>query len=281
MLRQCFKSLASRTGAAPLLHVRMSSSTSDQKLAGKVAIVTASTEGIGLAVAKRLCQDGAKVMISSRKQQNVDAAVQQLRSISVQVSGVVCHVAKYEDRAKLIEETIKQFGGVDILVSNAGTSPYFGCLLDTPEEAWDKIFDINVKAGFLLCREIYPHMEKRGAGAIVFVSSIAAYSPFSMIGAYSVSKTTLVGLTKALAPELAKSNIRVNSVAPGLIKTKFSKALWGQSDKIAEATLKQIPMHRFGTPEDCAGAVSFLASDDSAYMTGETILVTGGMTSRL
>ncbi|KAL8570482.1 hypothetical protein ACOMHN_034517 [Nucella lapillus] len=281
MLGQGLKRLAVRADtAACLLHMRMASNTGGQKLAGKVAIVTASTEGIGLGIAKRLCEDGAKVMVSSRKKEKVDAAVQQLRSENLQASGIVCHVSDAAHRTKLIEETMKQFGGVDILVSNAGVSPYFGPLLSTPEDAWDKIFDTNVKSGFMLCKEIAPHLEKRGGGSIVFVSSIAAYSPVALIGAYSISKTAVLGMVKALAPELAGGNIRINGVAPGIIKTGFSAALWG-NEQIADASLQQIPLRRFGTPEDVAGVVSFLASEDSSYLTGETILAAGGMIGRL
>lgn len=263
-----------------VLQTRMASGSSGQKLAGKVAIVTASTEGIGFAIAKRLCEDGAKVMISSRKQKNVDAALQQLRSQNLQVSGLVCHVGKKEDRDKLLAETVQQFGGVDILVSNAAANPYYGPLLNTPEEAWDKIFDTNVKATFFLCKEVAPYLEKRGKGVIVIVSSIGGMVPFPMIGAYSVSKTALLGLTKALAPELAGMNIRVNGLAPGIIKTKFSKALW-EDETMASLSAQQIPLGRLGTSEDCAGVVSFMVSDDAAYMTGENVVVSGGMTSRL
>ncbi|XP_076449875.1 dehydrogenase/reductase SDR family member 4-like [Babylonia areolata] len=256
------------------------SDTGGKKLAGKVAIVTASTEGIGLAIARRLCQDGAKVMISSRKQKNVDGAVTQLRNESLDVAGVVCHVANKEHRARLIEETVSKFGGIDILVSNAAANPYFGTLLDTPEAAWDKIFDTNVKATFFLCKDVVPYLEKRGGGSIVLVSSRAGFVPETTIGAYSISKTALLGLTKALAPELASSNIRVNCLAPGLIKTKFSKALW-ESDSTLEEIHRGIPMHRAGVPEECAGVVSFMVSEDSSYMTGETIVVSGGLSSRL
>ncbi|XP_070196495.1 dehydrogenase/reductase SDR family member 4-like isoform X1 [Littorina saxatilis] len=281
MLRHFFKALASTAEtAAPLIQTRFTASSSGSKLAGKVAIVTASTDGIGLAIAKRLCQDGAKVMISSRKQKNVDTVVQQLRGENLEVAGVVCHVAKKADRAKLIDETVKQFGGIDILVSNAAANPYYGALLNTPEEAWDKIFDTNVKATFMLCQEVVPHLEKRGGGNIVLVGSTAAYSPAGLIGAYSISKTALLGLTKALAPELANSNIRINCLAPGIIRTKFSQALT-ENDMASDVALQQIPMHRFGTTEECAGATSFLVSDDSSYMTGETIVVSGGMASRL
>ncbi|XP_005111190.1 dehydrogenase/reductase SDR family member 4 isoform X1 [Aplysia californica] len=250
------------------------------KLAGKVAIVTASTDGIGFAIARRLAQDGAKVMVSSRKQNNVDNAVKALKQENLNVEGLVCHVAKKEDRSKLFNETVKKFGGIDVLVSNAASSTYFGPTLNTPEDSYDKMFDLNVKSSFMLCKEVVPEMEKRGSGSMILVSSIAAYTPMSMIGIYSLTKTALLGLNKVLAPELAAHNIRINCIAPGIIKTKFSNALTQNEDALNVA-LSTIPLGRLGTPEECSGAASFLASDDSAYMTGETIVVSGGMTGRL
>lgn len=249
------------------------------KLDGKVAIVTASTDGIGLAIAERLASDGAKVMISSRKQQNVDSALTQLRGKGLTVSGCVCHVANKEQRKKLIEKTVTEFGGVDILVNNAAANPYFGPILNTPESAWDKIFETNLKAPFYMTTEVVPLMEKRGGGSVVFVSSQAGYQPNEFMAAYSISKTAMLGMIKALVPELARSNIRVNGIAPSVIKTKFSKALWtsDQSDGIKST----IPLQRFATPEECAGIVSFLASSDASYITGDTVLVNGGLPARL
>jgi len=263
------------------LSVRMASTAAGpSRLAGKVAIVTASTEGIGLAIARRLCQDGAKVMISSRKQQNVDKAVEELSAEKLSVAGTVCHVAKAEDRARLIQETISKFGGIDILVSNAAANPFMGQILDCKEPAWDKIFETNVKASFFLCKEVVPHIEKRGGGSVVFVSSIAGYLPFEFLGPYSVSKTALFGLTKALVPQLSSMNIRVNCVAPGVIKTKFSEQLW-KADGVKDLALMTIPVKRFGEPSEVASLVAFLSSDDASYITGECSLVTGGMPGRL
>ncbi|KAL5020970.1 hypothetical protein ScPMuIL_000125 [Solemya velum] len=252
------------------------------KLAGKVAIVTASTDGIGLAIAKRLGQDGAKVMISSRKKEHVEGTVENLRKQNLDVAGTICHVGKSKDRESLVQETLKTFGGIDILVSNAAANPVFGPILDTSEEAWDKIFDVNIKSAFLLCKEVVPHMEARGSGAIVFVSSFVGYAPSELMGPYSVSKTALIGLTKAMSPQLAGMNIRVNCLAPGLIKTKFSEMLWKNPNTgFQQDFLNSIAMKRFGEPEECSGTVSFLVSDDASYITGETILVTGGIPARL
>lgn len=251
-----------------------------KKLQGKVALVTASTEGIGLAIARRLGQDGARVLLSSRKQQNVDRAVQDLRKEGIEVEGTVCHVGNKEDRQRLIETAVQRFGGVDILVSNAAVNPFAGSILESNEEVWDKILDVNVKATFLLVKLVVPKMQERGGGSIVIVSSVAGFTPFPSLGPYSVSKTALLGLTKALAPELSPLNIRVNCLAPGLIRTKFSSALW-KNEAVCEHLMSTLGISRIGQPDDCAGAVSFLCSPDASYITGETIVVSGGSHSRL
>ncbi|KAM6949301.1 dehydrogenase/reductase SDR family member 4 [Aplochiton taeniatus] len=253
---------------------------SQSSLAGKVAIVTASTDGIGLAAAQALGLRGAHVVVSSRRQANVDQAVQLLQGQNIQVTGTTCNVGKSEDREKLVEMTLKQCGGVDILVSNAAVNPFFGNIMDSTEAVWDKILDVNVKSAFLMTKLVVPHMEKRGGGSVVFVSSVAGYQPMQGLGPYSVSKTALLGLTKALAPELAHSNIRVNCVAPGIIKTRFSSALW-QDEDVADEFKKQLCIKRIGEPEEIGGVIAFLCSKDASYITGETITATGGMNCRL
>jgi len=250
------------------------------KLAGKVAVVTASTEGIGLAIAQNLGRHGASVMVSSRKAANVEKAVKQMQEEGLDVDGMVCHVGKSDDRAALLDSTVKRWGGLDILVSNAAVNPYFGPILGCPEETWDKIFEINVKATFLLFQACVPLFEARGGGSAVFVSSIGGFQPIPFLGPYSVSKTALFGLTKALATEVASDNIRVNCIAPGIIKTKFAEALT-DNETIAEKALETLPMGRFGAPEEMGGVVSFLASDEASYVTGETIVLAGGMNARL
>ncbi|KAG8236435.1 hypothetical protein J437_LFUL016962 [Ladona fulva] len=244
-------------------------SSSAPKLKGKVIVVTASTDGIGLAIAKRVANDGANVVVSSRKEKNVQEAVQKLKSEGLSAEGVVCHVAKAEDRARLLNKAVETFGGIDVLVSNAATNPAVGPVLDCEESVWDKIFEINVKAAFLLSKEVLPYLRKRGGGSIIYVSSIAGFQPFNLLGAYSVSKTALLGLTKAASQDLASENIRVNCIAPGIVKTRFSSAV--STDNISELAV----------PEEIGGIASFLCSDDASYITGETIVVSGGMASRL
>lgn len=210
---------------------------------GKVAIVTASTEGIGFGIAQRLARDGCKVMISSRKQANVEKALGLLKADNLDVAGVTCHVGKAEDREKLLGETLTQFGGVDFLISNAAVNPTYGSILDVTEDQWSKIFDVNVKSSFLLAKQVVPEMSKRKNGSIVFISSIGGLHPMPMIGAYSVSKTALLGLTKALSFECAPRGIRVNCIAPGVVRTKFASALT-ESEEISEMVLSNLHIKR-------------------------------------
>lgn len=269
------------TRTASALVRSMSSSTAGVgRLSGKVAVVTASTDGIGYAIAKKLGEEGAHVVVSSRKMDNVERAVSDLKAANLQVTGMACHVGKAEDRKALFDLVKEQFGGLDILVSNAAVNPYFGSALATPEAAYDKIFDVNVKATFQLIQEAVPLMKGRDNSSITIVSSIGGYTPFELLGIYSVSKTALIGLTKALTPELADHKIRVNCLCPGVIRTKFSGALW-KDQAAEEECLKMIPMNRLGEPEDCGGVVSFLSSDDARFVTGESIVVAGGSQSRL
>ncbi|CAF2891205.1 unnamed protein product [Rotaria sp. Silwood2] len=254
------------------------------RLAGKVACVTASTDGIGFAIAHRLAREGARVVISSRKQDNVQKAVDALKKEKFDIYGTVCHVSKSDDRKRLLDETIKKYGKLDILVSNAAISPRVGNILETTESEWEKIFDVNVKSAFFLIKEAIPYLEAQKNSSIVIVSSIAGYSPMDLIGAYSVSKTTLLGLTKALVNPCIEKGIRINAIAPGIIKTKFSRSLWDNDNNGKES--EDVPFDgcaigRVGTPDECANTVAFLASDDASYITGETIVVAGGMPSHL
>jgi len=288
------------------LQRNMSQAAAPGKMSGRVAVVTASTEGIGFAIARRLCEDGAKVVVSSRRAGNVEKAVATLQGEGfADVVGVQCNVSKEKDRQTLIHETMNKFGHIDVLVSNAAVNPAMGDILNCPEPVWDKIFDVNVKSALLLTQLVVPHMQSRSRGSIVYVSSIGGFNIMPLLGAYCVSKTALLGLTKAVALQVADDNIRVNCVAPGVIKTKFSAPIFlpppfnknlktpavrhvalrenslTSVDGIKEAVMQQIPMGRVGEPHEVAGLVAFLASDDSTYVTGENFVVAGGMASRL
>ncbi|XP_011252942.2 dehydrogenase/reductase SDR family member 4 isoform X2 [Camponotus floridanus] len=237
---------------------------------------------MGFSIAKRLAQEGAKVMISSRKESNVKKAVEELQSEGLQIEGTVCHVAKAEDRKNLFEKTKANFGGLDILVSNAAVNPTPDfVLVQNTEEVWDKIFDINVKSTFLLIKDSLPLLKCSKSPSIIIISSAAAYSnPYSSLGIYSISKTALLGLTKITARDLAPDGIRVNCIAPGIIKTRFSKLLYN-SDETYDVAISQISMRRLGMPDEIGSVAAFLASSDASYITGETIVVSGGTESRL
>eukprot|EP00475_Leptophrys_vorax_P042584 TRINITY_DN80237_c0_g1_i1.p1 TRINITY_DN80237_c0_g1~~TRINITY_DN80237_c0_g1_i1.p1 ORF type:complete len:254 (+),score=31.90 TRINITY_DN80237_c0_g1_i1:170-931(+) len=252
-------------------------SSAPRRLQGKVAVVTASTAGIGLGIAERLGEEGASVVISSRKQANVDAAVESLRSKGVDASGLVCHVGSAVHRKELADFAVAKYGRIDIFVSNAAVNPTLGPILDLSEKELDKLLDTNLKATVLLIKEVVPHIPE--GGNIIFVSSIAGFQPMPMLGMYSVTKTALLGLTKALAAELGP-DIRVNCVAPGIVPTQFASYLVRDEAMRKEAEDRTL-LGRLGMPSDIAGAVAFLASDDAAYVTGETIIVAGGMQSRL
>ncbi|CAI0410864.1 unnamed protein product [Linum tenue] len=249
-----------------------------RRFEGKVAIVTASTQGIGFAIAQRLGLEGASIVISSRKQQNVDEAVEKLRAQGIQnVIGVVCHVSNAQQRKNLIEKTVEKYGKVDVVVSNAAVNPSTEPILNTKDSVLDKLWEINVKASILLLRDAAPHMPK--GSSVVLVSSITGYHPPSSMAMYGVTKTALLGLTKALAAEMAP-DIRVNCIAPGFVPTHFASFIT-ENDEMRKELEAQTLLNRLGTTEDMGAAVAFLASDDASYITGETLVVAGGMPSRL
>lgn len=250
------------------------------RLSKKVAVITGSTRGIGYGIAERLAKEGASIVVCSRRQEHVDSAVKKLKSQGFDVTGISCHVANASDRTKLFQLAENTFGGIDILIVSAGVNPSVEGVLDCEESAWDKIFNVNVKASYLLAKEVLPYLKQRKGGKIIFNSSAVVYNPTAYLGAYMVSKTALHGLTKAAAIQLAKQNVQVNCIAPGLIETRFAELLIrNQTDRARH--LAMIPLGRFGTPEDVAAVAAFLASDDANYITGEIITVSGGAGGRL
>jgi len=249
-----------------------------KRFESKVAIVTASSEGIGLSIAHRLAKEGAHVVISSRKKANVETAVKKLQAEGLTVTGVVCHVSKAEDRKNLITIASKINGKIDILISNAAVQPLAGPSLDAPDEVWDKIFEVNVKAAWQLVKDTVNYMPK--GSSILFVSSTAAYDPSAPLGLYGLSKTTLLGLTRLLARELGPKEIRVNGLAPGIIKTKFSAMLW-QTKEAESYGKSRAFLGRIGESDEMGGVAAFLVSDDASFVTGETVVAGGGTVSHL
>lgn len=244
----------------------------------RVALVTAATEGIGLAVARRLAQDGAHVVLSSRKQENVDRAVEDLAKEGLSVSGRVCHVGRDDHRKALVKDTVDRFGKIDVFVSNAAVNPTTESIREMSEQAVNKLVDINFKSHIFLYQLVAPHMAE--GGSIVFVSSVTAYHPSLPLTLYATCKTALLGLTKACAGEMAETNVRVNCVAPGFVPTKFSSALTA-TDEMTDMLKGQTMLKRLGTAQEIASSVAFLCGSDASYVTGETLVVSGGMQSKL
>jgi|TARA_R110000796_G_scaffold60307_4_gene139388 NAD(P)-dependent dehydrogenase (short-subunit alcohol dehydrogenase family) len=244
-------------------------------LKNKVAIVTGASKGIGESIARGLAEYGAKVVISSRNQEAVDQVANNLKKEGYDALGIACHVGDEDQLKKLVEETMNAYGGLDILVNNAATNPFYGPL-DTMENAlFDKIMDINAKAPFHLANLCYPIMKKSGGGSIINIASVEGMKPSVGLGLYSVSKAALIMLTKSQAVEWGKFGIRSNAICPGLIKTKFSSALW-QNEKILDQVTRHLPAGRMAVPDEMAGLACFLASDASSYCTGSVFTADGG-----
>jgi len=242
---------------------------------GKIIMITGASRGIGEAVAQGFCELGGEVILTSRKQESLDKVAGQLKDKGGKACAIACHIGKDEDRKKLIEQVFETYGKLDVLVNNAATNPLFGPAMDATQEAWDKIFEVNLKGPFFLSKLAAAKMAEKGGGAIVNVSSTAGIKPMMGLGVYSISKAALLMMTKVLASELGEKNIRVNAVAPGIIKTKFSEALW-KNDLIRKVVEQTSPLGRIGETDDVVGAVVFLASDAAKYITGETFVVNGG-----
>jgi NAD(P)-dependent dehydrogenase (short-subunit alcohol dehydrogenase family) len=247
-------------------------------LSGKVAIVTGSSRGIGRASAELLAKMGAKVVISSRKADACEAVTDGINKAGGEALTIPCNISRREEVDALVAGTVKHFGRLDILVCNAAVNPYYGPLLDITDEAFDKIMGANVKSNIWLCGRAMPHMVERGGGSVVIISSIGGLRGSTVIGAYGISKAADFSLARSLAGEWGPKNIRVNCIAPGLVKTDFARALWENEDLLKRRTATT-PLRRIGEPHEIAGAVVYLASDASSFMTGQTIVIDGGVTT--
>ncbi|MFA9418801.1 MAG: SDR family NAD(P)-dependent oxidoreductase, partial [Gammaproteobacteria bacterium] len=219
-----------------------------------------------------------RVVVSSRKQEAVDAVAEAFKGDGLEATGIAANMGNIEDIHALVDKTNKAYGGIDIIINNAAVNPVFGSIQDTDERAFDKIIDVNLKGPFELCKKAHPILKQRGGGSIIHISSIGGLKPEAGIGIYSVSKAAINNLTLAMAQDWGVDNIRVNAICPGLIKTKFSEALWND-EKILDRFIKHIPVNRAGVPDDVAGLAVFLASDAAAYCTGGLYLVDGGYTA--
>jgi dehydrogenase/reductase SDR family member 4 len=244
-------------------------------LTGKVALITGASKGIGESIAHYLAAQGAKVVVNSRKQEAVDAVANAIITEGGQAVGIAGQVGNADDCKNLFDFTMETYGRVDILVNNAAANPVFGPVENTDDKAFNKIMDVNVKAPFDLAKMCLPVMQQNGGGSIINISSIGGVSPEMMLGIYSVSKAALISLTKVMATEWGKYNVRANVICPGLIQTKFSQALWS-NEAIMKHMMSQLPLSRMGQPEEIASLALFLASDASSYCTGGVFVADGG-----
>ena len=244
-------------------------------LSGRVALVTGASRGIGSAIAEILAEHGAQVVLSSRKQADLDTEAERINALYPEKAvAIAAHAGKQDDLERLVQQAMERFSRIDILINNAATNPYFGPVLGAELSAWDKTFEVNLRGVFVLNQQVYRASMEAHGGAIVNIASIGGIRPGLGLGVYNVSKAALIMLTRQLARELG-GQVRVNAVAPGLVKTRFAEALWGNQE-ILDRVLAQNPMGRIGVPSEVAAAVLFLASDAASYVNGEVLVVDGG-----
>jgi NAD(P)-dependent dehydrogenase (short-subunit alcohol dehydrogenase family) len=244
-------------------------------LTGRVALVTGASRGIGEATARLLAEQGAQVVLASRKQEELDKVAASIQKAGGKATAIAAHQGDAAALKNLMEEIELSFGKLDILVNNAATNPYWGHILDTDMGMVEKTLQVNVKGYFELSMLAGRMMKRSGGGAIVNIASINGVSPGMFQGIYSITKAAVINMTQAFAKECAPQNIRVNAVLPGLTETKFASALT-QNQQLLKAFLPQIPMNRVAQPAEIAPAVLFLVSDAASYVTGTTLVVDGG-----
>jgi NAD(P)-dependent dehydrogenase (short-subunit alcohol dehydrogenase family) len=246
-------------------------------LEGKVALVTGSTRGIGLAIARELAAHGAKVVVSSRKADACERARDEIVAAGGEAFAFACNVGHKDQLQALVDATLAHYGAIDVLVCNAATNPYMGPLQKISDEAFDKIMGTNVRSNVWLCNMVIPQMAARGGGAVILLSSIASIQGTRLLGAYALSKAADSQLARNLAVEWGAKNVRVNCIAPGIVRTDFAKALY-ENPQIHKLAVAHYPLGRLGEVEDIAGAAVFLAARAGAFVTGQTIVVDGGTT---
>tara|TARA_B110000211_G_scaffold57124_1_gene63789 strand:+ start:134 stop:901 length:768 start_codon:yes stop_codon:yes gene_type:complete len=248
-------------------------------LKDKSILITGSSRGIGKAIAKHCAMHGAKVIISSRKE---DACIETANEINSLVGEdlaypIAASISNTDQLELLVSKTREKYGKIDVLICNAATNPFMGSMLDMPSEKFDKVMENNIKSNQFLCNLVIPEMVDRNDGSIIIISSIGGLKGSSILGAYNISKAADIMMVKNIAAEFGKNNIRANSIAPGLIKTDFAKALWENPD-ILKSVLVNTPMQRIGEPDEIAGVAVMLSSKAGEYINGQTIVVDGGTT---
>jgi NAD(P)-dependent dehydrogenase (short-subunit alcohol dehydrogenase family) len=248
-------------------------------LPGKVALVTDATKGIGLGVVQQLAASGAKAIISSRDRAECERVAEELNRAHGNgqqiAAGIACDIGRREEIAQLASAAEGTFGGIDILVCNAAILPFIGSSAETPPEQFDRILVGNIHHNFRLCHAIRPSMARRGGGSMILIGSMSGHTAFPHAMAYSIAKAGIAHMARCLADELAPQRIRVNCIAPGLIRTFSSRPLWENAEILASMTAG-IPLGRIGEPSDIGGAVVYLASQAGSYVTGTVLMVDGG-----
>jgi NAD(P)-dependent dehydrogenase (short-subunit alcohol dehydrogenase family) len=247
------------------------------RLDGKVAIITGSSRGIGRAIAECMAEMGAKVVVSSRKAEACEEVAAAIRAKGGEAEVIPCNISRKPEVEALVAGTVKRFGQVDILVCNAAVNPVYGPMSAVTDEAFDKIMGSNVKSNIWLTNLVIPGMAERGGGAIVIISSIGGLRGSEVIGTYCISKAADFALARNLAMEWGPKNVRVNCVAPGLVKTDFARALWEDTENRTKREA-QTPLRRIGEPEEIGPVAAFLASPAASYITGQIVVADGGVT---
>ena len=246
-------------------------------LKDKTAIVTGGSRGIGRAIAFRMAEAGARVVVTSRKIEACNEVVEEITIAGGKAVAIACNISNLADIDHMVGEARKAFGGIDILIGNAATNPHYGPITDVEEPAFNKIIDTNLKSNLWLCKAVLPEMAERGGGSVILLHSVAGIRGTDDIGAYGMSKAAVGSLARSLAVGWGKKNIRVNCIAPGLVKTDFARALWEDPERLKKVEAVY-PLGRIGEPDDIAGVAVCLAAPAGAFITGQTIVVDGGVT---
>ncbi len=247
-------------------------------LTGKVAVVTGSSKGIGRAIAERMAEHGAKVVVSSRKQEGCDEVTRTINGRGGQAITRTCNIGRKEELQALVDSTVAHWGGIDILVCNAAVNPHYGPAITASDDAYDRTMNYNVRSNFWLCHMVLPGMAARGGGSVIIVSSIGGLRGSANLGIYAISKAADMQLARNLAVEWGPKNIRANCIAPGLVRTDFARALW-ENPEIYRKRTRETPLQRIGEPDEIAGAAIFLAAQSGSFTTGQTLVIDGGTTT--
>lgn len=246
-------------------------------LSGKVAIITGASRGIGESIARTLAGAGARVVLASRKQESLDEVAAQIRGAGGEALAIAAHTGKKETLLALAQQTIENYGRIDILVNNAATNPHFGPTLEADDGLWMKTLEVNLMGNVWLTQAVVPQMRQQGGGKIINIASIVGLNPGRFQGIYSATKAALISLTRSLAMELGPDNIQVNAIAPGLVKTKFAQVLW-ENESMMQLVESRTPLGRIGQPDEIAGMALWLASPFSDFTTGAVMVIDGGVT---